>query len=304
MRLLLIALSAGSLIRAECIQISSNTILARDIAPEVPLFQSAPPETVIGFTPSPGVPRTLSARELLAAARQLGIQPEPGMPLPAVCVERAAHPIDADELRQVLTNALGVPEPHLTLLDFSRQPVPDGRMEFSVSSLSKPPENNPTLPVIWRGRLIYDGQRSLAIWAKVSATVTRPALVATEPIAAGEIVNAAKIAVRVIEQFPFTSAAPDSISQAEGKTAVRTILAGQKIGFSALKQTDDVVSGQTVRVEVVDGLALLTLDAVAESSGRKGDLVMLRNPSSGRTFHGIVEDKGKVIVRSSEADQS
>jgi flagella basal body P-ring formation protein FlgA len=304
MRFLLITLSAGSLLGAACIQVSSNTILARDLAPAVALFRSAAPEAVIGFTPAPGVPRTLSARDLLAAARQLGLQPEPGTSLPGVCVERAAHAIDAGELKRVLTDVLGATEAHLTILDFSRQPVPDGRMEFSLTSLNKPPENAPAAPVIWRGRLIYDSQRSLSIWAKVSATVERPALLATEQIAAGEIVNAAKVTVKTVEQFPLASPAPGSVSQAEGKTAVRTILAGQRIVFSALKETNDIVSGQTVRVEVVDGLAVITLDAVAESSGRKGDLVMLRNPSSGRTFRGIVENKRKVIVRSSEGDQS
>src|SRR5271165_3082525 len=300
MRFLLIALSAGSLFGAGCIQVSSNTILARDIAPAVALFQSAEPDAVIGFTPAPGVPRTLSARDLLAAARQLGLPVEPGVLLPGVCVERAAHPIDAGELKQVLTAALGTPDAHIEILDFSRQPVPGGRMEFSLTGLSKPPESAPAAPVIWRGRLVYDGQRSLSIWAKVSATVERRALVATEPIAAGEILSAAKIALRVVEQFPVASPAADSISQAVGKTAARTILAGQRIEYSALKVTLEVVSGQTVRVEVVEGLAVLTLDAVAESSGRKGDLVKLRNPSSGRTFRGTVEDKGKVTVRSSD----
>lgn len=300
----MIVFCARGLLSAECIQVSSSMIRARDIAPAVALFRSADPESVIGFTPAPGVPRTLSARELLAAANRLGLQPEPGAILPGVCIQRAAHPLDAAELKQVLLVALGVPDAHLTILDFSRQTVPDGRMEFSLVGLSKPPENTPAAPVTWRGRLIYDGQRSVSIWAQVTVTVKRPGLVATEQIAAGEIVTASKIAVKILEQFPGGNPPADSTSQVEGKTASRAILAGQRIESSALKETKDVVSGQTVRVQVVDGLTVLTLDAVAESSGKKGDLVILRNPSSGRTFRGIVETRGKVIVRPSDGDQS
>lgn len=304
MRLLLIALSALNLLAADCIVVSSNTILVRDIAGAVPLFQSADPEAAVGFTPAPGVERVLSARDLLSIARRLEIPLEPGGSIPSVCVERAARSIEMSELREVLTTVLTLPAAHLTILDFSRQPVPAGHMEFSLSSLSKPPENAPSAPVIWRGRLVYEGQRSVPIWAKISLTEERPALIATEQIAAGAIIRPGQLEVRQTPRFPFWSPPLDLISQAAGKTARRTILAGQTIVASVLAESDDVASGETVRVEVVDGQAMLTLDAIAESSGRKGDRVTLRNPSSGKTFRGIVEDKGKVIVRSSAGDES
>ena len=304
MRFVLIAFLARTLLGVDCVGVSSNTIVARDIAGAVPMFLSVDPETVIGFAPAPGVRRILSPRDLIAIARQQGIESEPGPPLPSVCLERAAHLIDVNELTGVLRAALGLPDVHLTILDFSKQPIPSGHMEFSLSGLSKPPENAPGNPVIWRGRLVYEGQRSLSIWAKVSLTVERQALVAAEQITAGSTLRAEQLAVRLASQFPFAALALDSIPQAAGKTARRTILAGQIIAATALADSEDVARGERVHVEVVDGLALLTLDAVAESSGRKGDAVTLRNPSSGRAFRGVVEDKGKVIVRSSTGDQS
>jgi flagella basal body P-ring formation protein FlgA len=303
MKYLCIAISAGALLASECIPISSNAIVAGDVAEAVPLLRSLDPKTVIGFTPVPGVERILSSRELLAIARRQGLQPEAGIQVPSVCVERTAHPIDPEELERVLLTAIGVPGAHLAVLDFSRQPVPAGRMEFTISGLSKPPEYAPSSPVIWRGRLVYEGQRSLSIWAKVRVSVERAALVASEQIAAGAEVGAGQVEMRVSEEFPFSLPALDSVSQAAGKTTRRTIPAGQRIVAAALMETSDVVRGTTVRVEAIDGQALLTLDAVAESSGRKGDQVTLRNPSTGRTFRGIVQDKGKVIVRPSPADE-
>ena len=304
MRLLLIAVSTGTLFAAGCVRVSSNTIFARDIADVAPQFKSLSPETAIGFAPTPGLDRILSARELIAIARQQGLEIEPGASMPSICVERAVHPIDVHELTQALTAALGVPDAHLTILDFSKQPVPEGRLEFSLSGLSKPPEATPAAPVIWRGRFVYEGQRSLSFWAKISLTVERPALVASEPIASGAILRAEQLGIRTTTQFPFAARPLDSIPQAAGKTARRTIPAGQLIVASALADSEDVARGETVRVQVVDGLALLTLDAVAESSGCKGDPVMLRNPASGRTFRGIVEGRGKAIVRPASGDQS
>jgi flagella basal body P-ring formation protein FlgA len=303
MRCLFIAISAGALLASECIRVSSNAIAVGDLAGAVPLLRSLDPKTVIGFTPVPGVERILSTRELLAIARQQGLQPEAGVQVPSVCVERAAYPIDPEQLDRVLQTALGVPAAHLVVLDFSRQPVPAGRMEFSISGLNKPPDDAPSSPIIWRGRLVYEGQRSLSIWAKVRVTVERGALIASEQIPAGSEVGAGQVEMRVAEEFPFSLPALDSVSQAVGKTTRRTIPAGQRIAAAALMETSDVVRGATVRVEAIDGQALLTLDAVAESSGRKGDQVTLRNPSTGRTFRGIVQDKGKVIVRPSPGDE-
>jgi flagella basal body P-ring formation protein FlgA len=302
MRLLLAMIGAGTLLGADCIVVSSNTIFARDITGTVPMFLSVDPETVIAFAPAPGVRRILSPRDLIAAARKQGIAGEPGPTLSSVCVERDARPIDVTDLTEVLQAALALPDAHLTILDFSKQRIPSGHMEFSLSGLNKPPESGPGTPVIWRGRLVYDGQRSLSIWAKVSLTVERPALVAAEQIAAGSILRTEQLAVRLTNQFPFGAHALDSIPQAAGKAARRTIPAGQIILATALADSEDVVRGETVHVEVIDGLALLTLDAVAESSGRRGDPVTLRNPSSGRTFRGVVADKGRVIVRSSSGD--
>jgi flagellar basal body P-ring formation protein FlgA len=295
MRFLLIAIAAGFTLGAACIPVSSNTILARDVAEAVPLFRSLAPETLLGFAPFPGVQRILTARDLLLFARQQGLKPDSATPLPSLCIERATHPIDAVELKEALIQALAVP---------GVQPVPPGRMEFSLSGLTRPPEDAPATPVIWRGRLWYDSQSSLSIWAKLILTVERPALIASERIPCGATIEASQVATRVMEQFPLSGPALDSMAQATGKIARRTILPGQRIAASALAESTDVARGETVRVQVVDGPALLTFDAVAESSGRKGDQVMLRNPSSGRTFRGLVEDKGKVMVRPPAGDPS
>ena len=58
----------------------------------------------------------------------------------------------------------------------------------------------------------------------------------------------------------------------------------------------EVERGQTVAVEVRSGAALLKLDAAAESGGKTGELVTVRNPGNGARFRARVTAKGKVTV--------
>jgi len=59
----------------------------------------------------------------------------------------------------------------------------------------------------------------------------------------------------------------------------------------------DVRRGDTVAVEVRSGGARLKFASRAESGGRAGESVMVRNPVNGRIFRAVVEEKGKVVVR-------
>jgi flagella basal body P-ring formation protein FlgA len=61
----------------------------------------------------------------------------------------------------------------------------------------------------------------------------------------------------------------------------------------------DIFSGDQVRVSVIDGSTTLSLDAIAQSSGKRGESILVHNPSSGKNFHGVIEEKGRVTVRPS-----
>ncbi len=298
MKLAFILVICAALSAGECISVAADKIVVRDLASAVPLFGSLDAETVIGFAPLPGVQRILSSRELLALARQQGLEAE--STLPSVCVQRAVQSLEGAKLEAALMNALGIPDAHLELLGFSNQGVPAGRLEFSIGGLNKPPAGSPQTPVIWRGRLIYDAGRSLAVWAKVRITVQRSTVIAIEHIQAGAVIRREQVKARDAIEFPFSGAFVDSISRVVGRVARQNILAGQRISPALLAEPSSVLPGERVHVQVVDGLALLSLEAVAQSAGSKGDVILMHNPATGKSFRGVVEDKGKVVVRPSE----
>lgn len=55
--------------------------------------------------------------------------------------------------------------------------------------------------------------------------------------------------------------------------------------------------GERVSVEVSSGAARLAFEAMAESGGRVGSVVLVRNPANGHVFQAKVAEKGKVVVQ-------
>ena len=298
MRLLAIAVAAAALARGACITVNSAAIVAGDLAPAVPQFAPLPPETPLGFAPFPGIQRVLSSREVVAIAAQNGLSFAPGDRAPSVCVERAVRTLSAEELKPILLAALGIPDLELEILEVSSQPVPlKGRLEFRREGVNH--RGDPHIPVIWRGRYLYDSQGGLSIWARVRLAVRREEIVAAEAIPVGAAITPAQLRSATQPEFPILDASFNpalTIERASGMLARRAIAAGQKITPDMLEAPKDIRRGDTVRVRVIAGAATLSLDAIAESSGNKGETIVLRNPSSGRNFRARIEAQREAVV--------
>ena len=287
---ILLAITGG-----RCLPVPTDRIHAGDLANVQPLFSSLDPDLPLGFTPSPGTRRVFSGREISVLANRYGLESNEAMT--SICVERASAPVSAGELKAVLEAALGIGGARLELLDFSRQPLPLGHFEFQTNELSAPPSGKPEIPVIWRGRLLYDGQHSVAIWAKVRISMERAVIIATQNIAAGSEIRLEQIQAIRRTEFPLAPAAVDAPDKVIGKILSRSIRAGQPIPAAAVVEPNEIAKGDKVQVRVMDGSAHIIFEALAVSGGRKGDTISLRNPANGRTFRGVVAEKGKAIVR-------
>jgi flagella basal body P-ring formation protein FlgA len=298
MRTILIASIFAAVAQAGCVAVSSDRILARDLRDALPLFKGVDPETSLGFAPRPGVRRILSARDLSLIAQKHGLDLGGGI-ISSICVERAMRPISPEEMRAALLSAIGVTDVDLEVLEFSREPQPSGRLDFKPVQLGRPLGDNPEIPVIWRGSLRYDSQSTIPVWARVKISVGSFLLVAAEDIHAGTVIKATQVKQVRGRQFPFLPLSIQSPEAIIGKIARRNIPAGQKFGPGSLDETTEISRGDKVRVRVVDGSATLSLDAVAQSSGKKGESILVHNPSTGKNFRAIVEEKGSVTVRSS-----
>ena len=149
---------------------------------------------------------------------------------------------------------------------------------------------------------MYDDTRSLAVWAKTRIIVNRLVLLAAEDIQAGSIVSEAQVRALSVAEFPFAGPTLHSAAEIGGKVARRHIQAGQRLSIGMFEEAKDVLRGDIVQVRVIDGLATLSFDGIAASSGKKGDSILVRNAASGRNFRAVVEEKGKAVVRLASGD--
>jgi flagellar basal body P-ring formation protein FlgA len=294
-------------VHAACIAVPADKILVRDLATAIPVFGAADPDNVIGFSPFPGTTRVLSSREILLAARRYGLEFSPGEPVPSVCVERVVQPLSIQELRTALRSALEAgtgEEVHLEIIEFSNKPLPAGHLVFQLTGLNRPPGNQPGTPVIWTGRLIYDGHSSLSVWAKVRLSVERQTFFAKRSISERNPIRDQDIVAAVVTEFPWPAPAPLPRSAIVGKVARHAIPAGTKISPDALDDANAVRRGDTVHVKVVSGAAIISLEAVAQSSGTKGDRILVHNLSTGKPFGAVIEDREHVLVNAAPDSNS
>ena len=251
-----------------------------------PLFAALDPNLEIGAAPLAGVQRVMHPEELVRSPKQTGISLD--APATAICFESATEPLTAETLLPILQKSLAIDNAKIEILDFSRLGIPRGTLEFSKSSLM--PNG------LWRGRVLYGENHSMPVWVKARITVERTWVEAAEPLASGKPIEASQLILKTGPRFPFDSALIESLDQVAGRRPVRTLSAGTAIAPAMLTIAHDVERGDLVAVEVKVGGAILDFEATAESSGRTGDSILMKNPENGRSFQAKIQDKRHVLV--------
>jgi flagella basal body P-ring formation protein FlgA len=248
--------------------------------------------------PQPGSHRTLHAAELLSLAQRYGIE----FRSPAdVCFEWPMESLDRARVVDAMLASLDIPNADITIAETSLTKVPRGRVEFPRDRLGVPASPAQRDPVLWRGDVIYGEGRHFPIWARVRIQVACDRLVATESLRSGQPLEARQVRQETITCFPGPKAAV-ALDQAIGLVVVRPVSAGAEIRSEFLTPPNQVNRGDTVAVEVHSGGARLAFSGKAESSGRNGDLVAVRNPTSNRIFQARVDGRDKVTVQAGGGD--
>jgi flagella basal body P-ring formation protein FlgA len=278
-----------------CKPVEGDRILGEHLAAALPEFRALPPETLLGSMPPPGSKRTFRASELASLARRYSIRLDSTAD---VCFEWPMESLDRGHILQAMRESLPDSGARIDITETSLSLVPRGRLEFPLATLGKPALDTQKDPALWRGDVVYGGDRRYAVWAKVRVTVPCERMIAQEALKAGQPINPQAVVVERGECFPSLDrsgkTAPASLL---GMVPARAIAAGSQIRPEFLTRPNDVNRGDAVRVEVQSGAARLALVAQAESGGRSGDFITVRNPSSNKTFRARIKDKGQVVVQ-------
>jgi flagella basal body P-ring formation protein FlgA len=285
---LLFLLCAVRLLASSCQPVEGVSILARDIAREIPAFAKIAPESEILAAPVAGVQRIVLDGELRQLARKFYVDEE-GLLSSSACFEQATEPLTTGMLLPALQAAFPSKDVSIEILEFSNPAVPHGKLQFTRGGLE--PSG------VWHGRMVYGPGRSVNVWAKVRVTERRTWVEASELLPAGKIIREDQLVLQTGFQSPLDPALAESFESVVGKKPLRTLAPGVAIRPQLLIESPQVERGDKVEVQVESGDAHLQFEAEAESPGHIGDLVFLRNPENGHRFQARVEGKGKVAIR-------
>ncbi len=201
-----------------------------------------------------------------------------------------------ERLLVALGGALQMSGARVEISEYSRYPVPRGELEFALSGLSSPRTAQPSAPALWKGFVRYGGGRRYAVWARVRIRAPLRRVLAGENLTAGQPVRAEQLRLETVEGFPLHRSAPCKLEEVAGKVPRRTIVTGTALSLEDFEEPRAVQRGDEVAIEVESGATRLAFTGRAESAGRRGDVVSVRNVASGRNFSARVAGKGRVTL--------
>lgn len=248
---------------------------------------------MIANAPAPESQRIFAWPELQRIGRQYGVD------LPAktrVCFVWQMRSLSADDVRAAIRESLQGQNARIEVLAISKSKAPEGKLVFPLSGLSASTNVDATTPVSWRGEVIYDSTHRFTVWARVRLAATTTRVVAKELLLPGQTVDSSQIEVQTVDDFPLRNNTTHSLDEVIGRATLRAIKPGSPVLRADLVEPLQIRRGESVLVTAVSGPAQLRMEAVAENSGKQGDMISLRNPRSGRSFRARVEGKDQALV--------
>ena len=270
-----------------CISVAGPDITAGDLVKAASVVTPVVDlNTPLVYAPTPGIQRVMHAAEVRQLLARLNIPTDPAATgLGDVCFERPLTPLSIDAVKAAMRKTLG-PEPHLEISEVSGFRVPAGELVFPLEGLGPPPAG------LWHGYVIYDGNKKFRVWAQVKVSVTARHLMALQDLKPGVPIKLFQVAMQSVEEYPQKRATPLSPEHLEGSIPRRFIAANTPVWNDSIDPPLDITKGDRVTVTVSSGLAKISIDAEAETSGRRGDPVSLKNLESGKLFRARIDAPG------------
>ncbi|HEX3681825.1 MAG TPA: flagellar basal body P-ring formation chaperone FlgA [Bryobacteraceae bacterium] len=271
---------------AGCIAVDGAQITAGDLAKVSSEFTKLDAALVFSFAPVVGSQRIIPATELeeWATEHKLG-----KIHVSSACFDKANYELASDDILRALKAAIGVADDlRIDVLDVCQCKVPAGRLEFPISGASLPPIGHPESPVLWRGRLVAADGHPYPVWVRAQVTATIVAVRAAKKLRSGQILSREDLEEAKVSDSPLRVREAETLAAYEGQIINISVARGTVLQPELVHRPSDVERGSLVRVEVVNGGAHLLLAARAETTGNKGDVITLINPTGAARFHATV----------------
>lgn len=141
-----------------------------------------------------------------------------------------------------------------------------------------------------------EGNKPWKIYVPVKVKILAPALTLNRRLNPGDVISSAdvKIATRDIASMAYGYYS--HTDEIEGFSAKRSLAAGTLLSPDMLKAPLLVQRGQTVTLTAANSSLSISMQGEAMMDGGKGQLIRVKNLSSGRIIEGIVQSDGSVKV--------
>ena len=285
----------------DCRVVTADVIRMRDLAAAEPVFSQVDPELLVGFSPLPGAVHTFTPAQISRLAKTHSLDPDGHH---AVCFQRAMRELDQRELQELLDHALAIPSAQIDVIEFSRYPAPVGDLVFPRSGLALSLSAG-TEPLLWKGYVVYGSGRHFAIWARVKIHARLNRVIATDNLVTAVPVRADQVRMEPLDGVPDVLAPAQSLDQVVGNHLLRPVRRGATVSLDDISTALTVHRGDKVDVDFESPGMHLQLEAAAESDGRYGDRIRLRNLQSNNIFEAEVSGKDQArVVLNQNPDRS
>jgi flagella basal body P-ring formation protein FlgA len=278
---------------AGCQIVRSERIFGEDLAKTLPIFSPIPRDAIIGYSPAPGARRIFTATELARIAAKYNFTVPPDT---QACFEWEMRPLTEDAVAAAIREALHSPQARVDVLAMSKSSAPEGKVVFPPNAISTIGPADPAAPVTWNGYILYADSRKFNVWARVKVSATMTRVVAAEPVPADEVIAAKQVRLETYDDFPLQNGIARNLEEVVGRVSRRPLRAELPVHLTDLSEPFQVHRGDLVQVTVISGAAQIDLDARAETAGRQGDVISLRNLRSDKVFRARVEGKQKALL--------
>lgn len=141
-----------------------------------------------------------------------------------------------------------------------------------------------------------NGQEAARLWIKAEIRVYDEVLITAYPLAHHERVSADKVRLEWRDISSVAARPFYRLGEVEGLEAARAIEVNEVLTQKSLERPTLMRRGSAIVLVYESGSLRVEAPGVAEEGGKAGDLIQVKNPSSGKLLRGLVLDGRTVKV--------
>jgi len=189
-------------------------------------------------------------------------------------------------------------DPSAALVDVTAPATEYHVADGDVSVVWRPdPQYEYLGPGNFRGEIRVNGEMQRTVFARATVSAYESVVVATQPIARGDLISSANARLEKRELSALDPGAFFSMQDTAGRIAKTTIQPGQALTARRLEMPTLVERNQLVSIETRVGRLMIRGQAKALADGAAGDMILLLNVASNQKLSGVVRPDGVVEVQ-------